>query len=53
MNQVDSPEHRSGRTGSSSQMNQLSFRNNRLKFETSGGLPIILKESMEEYTSNE
>ena len=35
------------------QMNRLSLRNNRLKLETSGGLPIILEESIEEYTSNE
>jgi hypothetical protein len=42
----------SGRTGGSLQMNRLSFRNNhRLKLETSGGLPMILEESMEEYTS--
>ena len=32
--------------------NRLSLRNNRLKFETSGELPIILEESIE-YTSNE
>ena len=35
------------------QMNRLSLRNNQLKLETSGGLPVILDESMEEYTSNE
>ena len=35
-------------------MNRLSLRNNRLKLETSGELlPIILQESMGEYTSNE
>ena len=28
-------------------MNRLSSRNNQLKLETSGGLPIILEESME------
>ena len=34
-------------------MNRLSLRNNRLKVETSGGeLPIILEESVEEYTSS-
>ena len=33
-------------------MNRLSSRNNRLKFTTSGDLPIILEESIE-YTSNE
>ena len=33
-------------------MNRLSLRNNRLKSETIGGLPIILEESME-YISNE
>ena len=42
----------SGRTGSSLHMNRLSSRNNRLKFKTLGGLPIILEESME-YTQNE
>ena len=31
----------------------VEFRNNRLKLKTSGGLPIILEESMEEYASNE
>jgi hypothetical protein len=35
------------------QMNQLSLRKNRLKLETSGELPIILEESIEEYMSNE
>ena len=34
------------------QMNRLSWRNKRLKFKTSGNLPIILEESIE-YTSNE
>ena len=34
-------------------MNRLSLRNNRLKFETSEELPIVLEESIEEYTSNE
>jgi len=29
------------------QMNQLSLRNNRLKFKTAGKLPIVLKEFME------
>ena len=33
-------------------MKQLSLRNNQLKFQTSGGLPIILEEFVE-YTSNE
>jgi hypothetical protein len=33
------------------QMNRLSLRNNRLKFETSGKLPWILEE-FREYTSN-
>ena len=42
----------SGRTGGKLQMNWLSLRNNQLKFETSGELPIILEESIE-YTSNE
>ena len=42
-----------GRTGRYLQMNQLSMRNNRLKFKTSGGLLIILEESIEEYASNE
>ena len=37
----------SGRTGSSLQKNRLSLRNNRLKFETSGEIPIILEESIE------
>ena len=32
-------------------MNRLSLINNRLKLETSGGLPSILGESMEEYAS--
>ena len=32
-------------------MNRLSLRNNRSKFKTSGELPIILGESMKEYTS--
>ena len=40
------------RTGSWLQMSWLSLRNNWLKFENSGELPIILEESME-YTSNE
>ena len=34
-------------------MNRLSLRNNRLKFKTSGELPVIWEESIEEYTSNE
>ena len=34
-------------------MNQLSLKNNRLKFESSGELPIVLEESIEEYASNE
>ena len=34
-------------------MNQLSLRNNRLKFKTSGELPIVLEEYVEEYTLNE
>ena len=35
-------------------MNQLSSRNNRLKFiETSRELPMILEKSIEDYTSNE
>ena len=40
----------SGRTGSELQMNQLSLRNNRLKFKTAGKLPIVLEEFIEEYT---
>ena len=32
--------------------NRLSLKNNQLKFETSGELPIILEDSIE-YTSNE
>ena len=31
-------------------MNRLSLKNNRFKFKTAGTLPIILKESVEEYT---
>ena len=42
----------SGRTGGQVQMNRLSLRNSRLKFKTSGNLPIILEESIE-YTLNE
>ena len=38
----------SGRTGSQLQMNRLSLRNNR--FETAGKVPILLEESIEEYT---
>jgi hypothetical protein len=34
-------------------MNQLSLRNNRLKLETLGELPIVLEEFVEESTSNE
>ena len=34
-------------------MNRLSLRNNQLKLETSGELPNILEESIEENTSNE
>ena len=34
-------------------MNWLSLRNNRLKLETSGELPIILEESIAEYTPTE
>jgi hypothetical protein len=34
------------------QMNQLSFRNNWLKFNTSGRLPIVSEEAME-YISNQ
>ena len=33
-------------------MNRLSLRNDRLKFGTSGELPIVLEESIDEYTSN-
>ena len=33
-------------------MNQSGLRSNRLKLETSGELPIILEESIEEYTLN-
>ena len=41
----------SGGTGGSLQKNRLSFRNShRLKLKTSGGLLIVLEESMEEYT---
>ena len=40
-------ELRSGRTGSSLQMNQLSLRDNQLKFKTAGKLPVILEEFME------
>jgi hypothetical protein len=40
----------SGRTGRSLQMNRWSLRNNRLKLETAGELPMTLEESME-YTS--
>ena len=46
-------DHCSGRTGGWLQMKRSSLRNNRLKFETSGELPIILGESIDEYTSNE
>ena len=43
-----------GRTGGYLQMNRSSLRNNRLwKLETSGELPIVLEESIEEYISNE
>ena len=42
----------SGRTSSELQMNRLSLRNNRSKFETLGELPFILEESIE-YTSHE
>ena len=41
------------RTGGELQMHQLSLRNNRLKFETSRELLIILEEYLEEYPSNE
>ena len=34
-------------------MNWLSLRNDRLKFKTSGGLPITLEESIEENASNQ
>ena len=37
----------SKRTGSKLQMNQLSLRNNWLKFKTAGKLPIILEEFIE------
>jgi hypothetical protein len=40
-------DHCPGRTVSLIQMNWLSLRNNRLKVETSGGLPITLKESVD------
>ena len=52
LNIVTSTQHCSGRTGGWLQMNRLSLRNNRWKFETSGELPIALEESIE-YTSNE
>ena len=42
-----------GRTGGQLQMNRFSLRKNRLKFETSGEITIILEESILEYTSNE
>ena len=41
-----------GRTGSYLQMNQLSLRNNRLKFMTLGKAPINFEEIIE-YASNE
>ena len=31
-------------------VNRMSLRNNRLKFKSAGKLPIILEESVEEYT---
>ena len=40
----------SGRTGSQLQMNRLSLRNNRLEVKISRESPIILVESIEEYT---
>ena len=45
--QKQAPELWPGRTGSWLQMNQLSLRNNRLKFKTAGKLPIILEEFIE------
>ena len=39
-------------SGKKLQMNRLRLRNNRLKFKTSGKLPIILEEFIEEYTPN-
>ena len=44
--------HWAGRIVGRLQMNQLSLRNNRLKFKTSRELPVMLGESIE-YTSNE
>jgi hypothetical protein len=41
------PIHGSGRTGVQLQMNRLSLRNNWLKLETSGEVPIILEQSIE------
>ena len=38
------------RTGGQLQMNRLSSSNNRMKFKTSGNVPIILEEFIE-YTS--
>ena len=40
-----------GESAAKLQMNQLTLRNNRLKFKTSRKLPIILEEYME-YTSH-
>ena len=37
-----------GRTGRQLQMNRWSLRNDRSEFKTSGELPIILEESMED-----
>lgn len=45
------PRQSMGRTKCLLQMNGLSLRNNRLKFETAGKLRIMLEDSME-YTSN-
>ena len=35
------------------EITRLSLRNNRLMLETSGGLAVVLEESIDEYTSNE
>ena len=40
------PHQNSKRTGSYLKLNQLSLKNNRLKFETRKYLPIILEESI-------
>ena len=49
----EGPTRARGEPVVSMQMNQLSLRNNRLKLETSGELPVMLEEYLEEYTSKE